>query len=1304
MEVENIIKSLNELRVAKKCGDLDHDEMLKNKDSKWRDILCYDVFEGYMKHNNQEVRLCALELLVEYKKSTLRFLSQELYLIQIFLIHNLGERMEYVPLVKKCLNRVRDSLAVMRRQLTQEEKSRKHAIKSKIHEENSEAINNSYQHSDEIKRGIKYYIDFLIALRNLCIDNLYIDATYSRRKTSLQILCLMKNILNQDFIDLYWENKQTDKIFQSMLLDTYEPNKEMAFQIILCLPEGLLNLDVEKRLYEMFNVAFALGNSIRPIDSITAAYILKTCILSSKMYNLINTHFKTGYISAREITLEIKVLQVIFVLLKKLEEVLILAKQNMVVAVTKHSIYGYLFCVRSLLNECNLTSTKVPDLWKKIFTELIKVCTDLSDAVSIIVNNSSPEGHLPMDLTPHRIGEADCEKDIVTPQMVLLCSWRTVKEVSLLFGLLTSKVLIIDCSRINVFLTDDEVIKIGEHLVTLLCETKHRGAFEQAHVGFFQLCTHLWRLNIEKLHQLPIIWLHNILLTIIGFSENSKLCATRRSAGVPFMIQALVASQPNIQNNNITSTSAFHSVMNILLRFTELEECEDNKKLTKKIKSIIYVETCFSGCEFLYSEIENEIDDDINEVNLNIIEIKVHALNILRALYRHSQLGDFVKPYIADGLIAAFRNYDGETWAERNAATLLFSALIIRIFGVQRTKDHVNLTVDNKMTGRIFFEKYPILLSYMLDELQTFISIDDGFMKPSVQSILLLLSRLYLSHSFEGADISWKINEFIILVSQCAKCPIYKTRELAARALVPLLTKENTYYIVRELFDLINAKNNMCDSLNAIHGYLLQILEIVRNLESIKSEISKSDFSNFITNTTWILENLQINKKGLSCFPLASVYVDVIHEIMKIDYDMMEFKNLQDILSIIQQHVRNSGSLKKSPGQEMYKISVTHFILFARKNLNSKKLQNQIEIPVDIYLNILEDCEAEIQIIGWSTVSENSLCVIHKYNPDLQDAIFNYLFTCLSDIDRNKKELDIPRGICEVVLNKLRVYSTKSDYCERSSYLRLLGKAFVALKLVFKEETSMELAEDIYNNFCDHFWICALDEEDVRSSVFHVMYDLSFICKNTNEEAHCILDWWTTLLKLLIDDNHEIRQKASQIICKIEPTNELMCFKITVEKFFEIFYKVLKSCPGLMCAALFYWSISLSDDAEYEMDETDVFNKCRNYDCFEPIQMAKMCIQQLELIIRDYSIDNALSSNILRWLNKHLNLHLPENTTFRSVITEYKSHIAFLSEKLEDVLDPMYKDKLMQITIYKKLIFLLGQQDDERDVTIPPLK
>lgn len=67
------------------------------------------------------------------------------------------------------------------------------------------------------------------------------------------------------------------------------------------------------------------------------------------------------------------------------------------------------------------------------------------------------------------------------------------------------------------------------------------------------------------------------------------------------------------------------------------------------------------------------------------------------------------------------------------------------------------MTTDNKMTGRIFFERYPKLLPFILNELQTFVSINGTMIKSNVQAILLLLSRLYISYHFDGTDIAWKV-------------------------------------------------------------------------------------------------------------------------------------------------------------------------------------------------------------------------------------------------------------------------------------------------------------------------------------------------------------------------------------------------------------------------------------------------------------------------------------------------------------------------------------------------------------------
>jgi len=65
-------------------------------------------------------------------------------------------------------------------------------------------------------------------------------------------------------------------------------------------------------------------------------------------------------------------------------------------------------------------------------------------------------------------------------------------------------------------------------------------------------------------------------------------------------------------------------------------------------------------------------------------------------------------------------------------------------------------------------------------------------------------------------------NKMVSLVSQCAKSPVHKTRELAARALVPLLTENATVWFVRKLFRVLCTARDTGISINLTHGYLLQ--------------------------------------------------------------------------------------------------------------------------------------------------------------------------------------------------------------------------------------------------------------------------------------------------------------------------------------------------------------------------------------------------------------------------------------------------------------------------------------------------
>lgn len=70
---------------------------------------------------------------------------------------------------------------------------------------------------------------------------------------------------------------------------------------------------------------------------------------------------------------------------------------------------------------------------------------------------------------------------------------------------------------------------------------------------------------------------------------------------------------------------------------------------------------------------------------------------------RNSELGEAVSEYISDGIECSIRGYSASSWPERNSSTILLSALMTRVFGVQRSKLAENMSIKNKMTGRLFF-------------------------------------------------------------------------------------------------------------------------------------------------------------------------------------------------------------------------------------------------------------------------------------------------------------------------------------------------------------------------------------------------------------------------------------------------------------------------------------------------------------------------------------------------------------------------------------------------------------------------
>ncbi|KAJ9590083.1 hypothetical protein L9F63_016803, partial [Diploptera punctata] len=694
------------------------------------------------------------------------------------------------------LMRLRDSAQAMHRKMCQNKVKKK--------ETDVDSVGNTV---------LRSYNTFLLWLLDFSFSNLFPGANFGRRGSSLQILTLCHEIISFDPDEPVWISCSPDvwtssnaNVLLECLKDTYENNKLLALNLLITFPAEALGLMEANYVQSLVEVCLSLASSHRPPDCITAAYLLRVLV------GFEQTNSVLEIILGKQDTVAVSytVYLAVAVLLARVSSELEQASRSLLIAASCGPMYGSLYCIRQLLQDVDLNCVAEEKCWRTLIADLVNICFHLNEVVGPIVNSSSPEGHLPMDF---QAGKDHLRQDAggavlnVTAQMVLLCSWRTVKEVSLFLGELAERAPI-SCSdgtdEEKCLLTEKQVLAIGAHLATLLAETKHRGAFEQAYLGFCALCSRLWRHQSSRLHRLPQQWLAQIM-EAITWGRGSKLCATRRSAGLPFMVQALVTTELQVGSNS----SCFQKSMVTLLNLAHNATVE-NSDIGKEWQQSYTVD----NGEFSILGLS-----EANSDGVSIIEARTHALNILRSLFRHSLLGELVAPYVAEGVIVAIRGFKGKTWAERNSATLLFSALVTRIFGVCRSKD--TLSIRNRMTGRIFFQRYPALYDFLLEELKEAVTSMEqchSLLRPALFPVLLLLARLYPS-SLEGTDSNLQLGVYAPYVHRCALSSVLKTRELAARALVPLIVPNHHGTLLAELVT-IAADTSIIE--NYRHGLLLQ--------------------------------------------------------------------------------------------------------------------------------------------------------------------------------------------------------------------------------------------------------------------------------------------------------------------------------------------------------------------------------------------------------------------------------------------------------------------------------------------------
>ncbi|KAJ0004955.1 hypothetical protein NQD34_011169 [Periophthalmus magnuspinnatus] len=1140
----------------------------------WGGLLPLSLLRQALVHKHDQVRMDALGLVCESHRSTETLTSQELELIQYFLPPNLnsqnpGVRQQTVSLFKKvwisklycifsyqyfiCL-----TLSYFKQLLCRVKDSAQFLQKKAGQEKNQEK-------KDQDQQTLHYYKEFLRWMCVTLLDMLLPGASFSKCIMCLHLLCLMGQIftftagivctLNSFALGEVVTSNHAQNVLYCIASNFLEV-KQLASTLLRQLLPSTVGLKAADRMANVLQAALDLSTSTKPFDSVTAAHLLNLLIHEPDLTQALR-------LCAQRQGLEVQPP----VPPAEASQTLILEINTLAGALWQEMYYGnVIFCSSYKKKIKKLKNLSEAEQWWALVSELITVCYRTSDVVAPVVQSSSPEGLIPMDndsgnkyntfyvtfyhvpLYNFSLCVLGGESYRVTAQMVLVCCWRSMKEVSMLLGQLCQSLPLDftneDGVRHQGLITEKQVEGVGLYFRQQLLQSRHRGAFELAYVGFVRLTDMLCRSGSQALQRLPSRWLSEVLEEVKSSDPSSKLCATRRSAGIPFYIQALLSSEPKS-----SSCSLLKMTMRELIALATPSSDRDTERSTVP---------------------------------------QVHALNILRALYRDTRLGENIIPFVSEGMQAAVLGFTSAVWAVRNSSTLLFSTLITRIFGVKKGKDEHSK--KNRMTGREFFTRFPALYPFLLTQLEeaaATVESDSGQVKlhPSLFLLLLVLSRLYPS-PMDGSSSPLGLAPFTPFIIRCGHSAVYRTREMAARAIVPFVLVTQVPSTVCDLLKELPLSPGPKIQHNHIHGTLLQVLFLLRSFQSDSHRPlpPENGIGSALRQRMWIASRQN------SCLVTRGAFLDVLACLCGPKISLLEGESWlfppmlrQEVLSILlasDLFVPGPSSVVPAPGSTQYLLSLSRVALNA--TVEHPELWDTQQAP-QLLQHLLSSISYEVRALTLDTLlkqlQQRSMDRDSDRGPEWQNQ------TTLSHLTSRAFHETHPHCLSKV---------GPHTWCSSPKHLCVCALVFTdsrsllhcAALTLFSQLVAQRVTSDPQDGSaasCFSEWaalVCSCCSEEHPVEVKMMVSKVLVQCTApvlTSPSLPLGLDTtvslWRSLVTLLQDEDQEVRDAAADFICFVPA--DLLCPGTVI----WVYVSGSSVCPplaldsavGVLCRLLKQW-------------------------------------------------------------------------------------------------------------------------------------
>nr|XP_002120511.2 thyroid adenoma-associated protein homolog isoform X1 [Ciona intestinalis] len=547
------------------------------------------------------------------------------------------------------------------------------------------------------------------------------------------------------------------------------------------------------------------------------------------------------------------------------------------------------------------------------------------------------------------------------------------------------------------------------------------------------------------------------------------ICVTRRSAGLPFLLQALLGSA----------------------KFPQGQECLNYivKSLFKLVESIT-----LNG-----SDVAVPSDSTI------------HALNILRGLVKDASLGDEMLPYLSTCLKVAIVGFTSNNWQIRNASTLLFSSIIIRVFGVMKNFESSD---KNRLSSYEFFTRMPELHQFFLQRLEEITKSDDLPKHTGLYPLLLVLSRLYPTATRTNS----RLNKYIPLIVRCRQSPIYKCRVMAANALLSVLPQHEYRKVISQLF--ISLKKAVI-SRNSLHGTLIQL----------KALISSKNCSNTFPNicSQLICEEITEQIKSSKCMVVYASYIDLIIDVFLLNNPLSEDfqpRVKETLLCFIidcLQYLKQTCTL--TPGSTMFYTSFAKLLVYAQLSgiftdgIKTCLQSNVLETKCTA-LKLLSELPQSTKVSWDELVAALVDMAIHQIDLSCLEKIFVLCFQRISQSNYEeilKVSIQCARSVSPLNRELYGAFIMCKAACAK--HVIIANAQNIVLKQGYLSECLDQMYEGILSN---------LDNSDFRYVVVNAFLHLQSVLEIYI--PFITIKAWKLFLLLLVDEVADIRQLAASIV------------------------------------------------------------------------------------------------------------------------------------------------------------------------------